>query len=140
MNEAKEQQEEDSGQSLIPHIKVTLIQFLRNVALCDRQTEDLLTIIFNMMEFTDVEIQELKIARLNIKTVKSKLPRAASSSLGVGGGNSTNSISKDDDGSGKHRRGLFGGMFGGKKKDPNMSGGAASTGGGAPNLKPVPRR
>jgi len=74
-----------------------------------------------MMEFTDVEIQELKIARLNIKTVKGKPARAASSSLA--GGNSTNSMSKEDEGAAKPRRGLFGGMFGGRKKDPNTSGG-----------------
>lgn len=66
INEIKaknELDEEDNGSSLIPHIKVTLIQFLRNVSLTDRQNEDLLTIIFNMMDFTVIEIQELKIAR-----------------------------------------------------------------------------
>lgn len=56
LNEQKEIDDEDNGSSLIPHIKVTLIQFLRNVAITDRQNEDLLTIIFNMMEFTNVEI------------------------------------------------------------------------------------
>ena len=48
--------EEENGGSMIPHIKVTLIQYLRNVALTDRQNEDLLTIIFGMMDFTPVEI------------------------------------------------------------------------------------
>ena len=41
---------------MIPHIKVTLIQFLRNVPDTGRQNEDLLTIIFNMMDFTNTEI------------------------------------------------------------------------------------
>ena len=122
---------------MIPHIKVTLIQFLRNVSLTDRQNEDLLTIIFNMMEFTEVEIQELKLARINLKMVKGKPQRAASSSV-MGGGNSTNSMSKDDDGAGKQKKGFFG-MFGRKAQDPNVSGGGLSSG-GPPNLKPVPRR
>lgn len=56
LTQQKEQDDEDNGSSLIPHIKVTLIQFLRNVGITDRQNEDLLTIIFNMMEFTDTEI------------------------------------------------------------------------------------
>jgi len=85
------------------------------VALTDRQNEDLLTIIFGMMDFTDTEIQEMKIARLNIRLVKGKPVRNASAS--VNGGNSTNSISREDDGSIKPKRGLFGGMFGKKKTD-----------------------
>ena len=52
----KELDDEDNGESLIPHIKVTLNQFLRNVPLIDRQNEDLLTVIFNMMKYTDREI------------------------------------------------------------------------------------
>lgn len=52
----KELDDEDNGESLIPHIKVTLNQFLRNVPLIDRQNEDLLTVIFNMMKYTEREI------------------------------------------------------------------------------------
>ena len=48
--------EDDFGENRLPHIKVTLIQFLRNVPLTDRQNEDLLTIIFSMMEFSDTEM------------------------------------------------------------------------------------
>ena len=95
---------------------MTLIQFLRNVAITDRQNEDLLNIIFNMMEFTDVEITDLKMSRTAIKMVKGKPGRAASSSVGGPGGNSTNSMSKDDDGTGKQKRGGIFGMFN-KKKD-----------------------
>lgn len=72
MADKQEEDDEDSGKSLIPHIKVSLIQFMRNVALTDRSNEDILSIIFRMMEFTDTEIQELKIARLSIKMVKGK--------------------------------------------------------------------
>ena len=143
LQKKKEEDDEDNGASLIPHIKVSLIQFLRNVALTDRQNEDLLTVIFNMMEFTDSEISDLKIARLNIKMVKGKPQRAASSS--IAGGNSTNSMSKDaDDGNltNKKRGGLFG-MFKGKSKDQaNTSGNAGNASGSGlpPNLKPQRRR
>lgn len=95
---------------------MTLIQFLRNVAITDRQNEDLLTIIFNMMDFTDIEITDLKMSRMAIKMVKGKQGRAASSSVGMGGGNSTNSMSKDDEATGKPKRGGIFGMFN-KKKD-----------------------
>ena len=56
LSEKQEQDDEDGGSSVIPHIKVTLIQFLRNVPDTGRQNEDLLTIIFNMMDFTNTEI------------------------------------------------------------------------------------
>ena len=118
LNEKNDSENEDGG-SLIPHIKVTLIQFLRNVPFTDRQNEDLLTIIFNMMEFTDVEITDVKMSRTAIKMVKGKGGRAASSSIGPGGaaGNSTNSMSRDDEGTGKPKRGGIFGMFGKKKGD-----------------------
>lgn len=74
----------------------------------------MLGIVFNMMEFTETEIQELKIARLNIKMVKGKPQRAASGSVARGGGNSTNSVSHDGEVEGKKKRGLFG-MFNKKK-------------------------
>ena len=129
---------------MIPHIKVTLIQFLRNVALTDRQNEDLLTIIFNMMSFTEVEVTDLKMSRTTIKMVKGKPARAASSSVAGVGGNSTNSMSRDDEGAAKPKRGLFGGMFNKKKgTDQNGSGTIASGGGSMPpgmRPKPAPRR
>ena len=143
---AKELDEDENGGSLIHHIKVTLIQFLRNVALTDRQNEDLLTIIFNIMDFTPVEINELKMARSVIKMVKGKVTRAASSSIGPGG-NSTNSMSKEEDASGKQQRGFLKKMFGrGNSQNTanNMSGGGNNNGSAAvlppPNLKPVARR
>jgi len=104
-----------------------------------------------MMDFTVVEIQELKVARQMIKIVKGKPTRAASTSLA--GGNSTNSMSKDnDEGSVKTglKRGLFGAMFGNKNKagsNANVSGGGTPNNGNGsaaglppPNLKPVARR
>lgn len=82
--------------------------------LIDRQNEDLLTVIFNMMKYTDREIQELRMARMNIKMAKGKPVRNASKSIT---GNSNNSMSREEDGSIKPKRGLFGGMFGKKKTD-----------------------
>ena len=74
-----------------------------------------------MMHFTDTEIQELKISRLNIKFGKGKPTRAASTNP-VGNSNNSNQ-SRDDDGTLKPpKRGLFGAMFGKKKQDGNTSG------------------
>lgn len=90
------------------------------MALTDSKNEGLLNVIFNMMEFTDVEITELKMARMAIKMVKGKPGRAASSSIGPAGGNSTNSMSRDnDDGAAQKKRGGIFGMFGNKNKDKN---------------------
>ena len=108
------------------------------MALTDPASEALLGIVINMMEFTDTEIQELKIARLNIKLVKGKPQRAASGSV-VRGGNSTNSMSRDEEGVAKPKRGLFG-MFGKKKQDANTSGNGNASAGLPPTLKPVARR
>ena len=54
---------------------------------------------------------------MNIKMVKGKPARGASSNAFAGGNsNSHNSQSREDDGSGKPKRGLFG-MFTKKKSD-----------------------
>lgn len=63
METEKDQEDEESGANMIPHIKANLILFLRNVAMTERQNEDLLTIVFNMMDFSKAEIQELQITR-----------------------------------------------------------------------------
>ena len=111
------------------------------MALTDPASEALLGIVINMMEFTDTEIQELKIARQNIKLVKGKQgkPQRAASGSVVRGGNSTNSISRDEEGAAKPKRGLFG-MFGKKKQDANTSGNGNASAGLPPTLKPVARR
>ena len=53
--------------TMIAHIKGTLIQFLKNLPLTEAKNEELLKIIFSMMEFTQTEIQDLYNNRVNIK-------------------------------------------------------------------------
>lgn len=62
--------EEGDPENLIPHIKATLYQFLRNIPLSERSNEDLLTIIYNMMDFSVQEIQELKLIRISLRPGK----------------------------------------------------------------------
>lgn len=52
---------------MIAHIKGTLIQFLKNLPLTEAKNEELLKIIFSMMEFTPTEIQDLYNNRVNVK-------------------------------------------------------------------------
>jgi hypothetical protein len=49
----------DEETTMIAHIKGTLIQFLKNLPLTDPKNEELLKIIYSMMEFTPNEISEL---------------------------------------------------------------------------------
>ena len=49
--------------SVIDHIKGTLIQFLKNCPLTDKNNEQLLAIVFSMMEFSKNEIQEIQSSR-----------------------------------------------------------------------------
>ena len=42
--------------SVIDHIKGTLIQFLKNTPLTEKNNEELLAIVFSMMEFSKEEI------------------------------------------------------------------------------------
>lgn len=46
-------------QGTLRHIKGTLLQFLKNCPLTDRNNEELLSIVFSMMEFTKDEIAEV---------------------------------------------------------------------------------
>jgi hypothetical protein len=48
------------GAGLINHIKGTLLLFLKNCPVTDRNNEDLLSIVFKMMEFTRDEITEVQ--------------------------------------------------------------------------------
>ena len=49
-----------SDASVIGHIKGTLIQFLKNTPLTEKNNEELLAIVFKMMEFTKEEIAEIQ--------------------------------------------------------------------------------
>ena len=56
------------AQATLKHIKGTLLQFLKNCPLTDRNNEELLAIVFSMMEFTKEEIAEVQ----EYRTLKSK--------------------------------------------------------------------
>ena len=57
----------EDEQTVIAHIKGTLIQFLKNLPLTEQKNEELLKIIYSMMEFTPEEINELYNQRVNVK-------------------------------------------------------------------------
>jgi hypothetical protein len=57
----------DEETTMIAHIKGTLIQFLKNLPLTDPKNEELLKIIYSMMEFNANEINDLYSQRLNVK-------------------------------------------------------------------------
>lgn len=97
-------------QATLKHIKGTLLQFLKNCPLTDRNNEELLSIVFSMMEFTKDEIADVQ----EVRAQKSRGGRAASvSSGGMGGGTDPGDEEK------KKSKGIFGGMFSrGKSKDP----------------------
>lgn len=57
------------GAGLLKHIKGTLLQFLKNCPLTDFNNEELLKIVFSMMEFTRDEISEVQSFRQNRQRV-----------------------------------------------------------------------
>lgn len=73
----------NSGES--GHIKATLLQFLRSCPLTERNNEQLLSIVMNMMEFSKEEIGELSEAR--------NVARHSGSAANAGKGPRANSVS-----------------------------------------------
>ena len=136
---ARVQEEAGEEGTVIAHIKGTLFQFLKKCPLTEKTNEDLLNPIYGMMEFSPNEIQELKIARINMGQKGAK--------AGKGSGllsTSTQSLSREDDtGSQKPKRG-FKNLFGLKKdsgkdsRDQNTSGAGKNSSDGI-NLKPIRR-
>ena len=97
-------------QATLKHIKGTLLQFLKNCPLTDRNNEELLSIVFSMMEFTKEEIAEVQ----DVRNQKSRgVGRAASvSSSGMTG------TDPGDEESKKKSKSIFGIFSRGKSKDP----------------------
>lgn len=108
---------------MIAHIKGTLFQFLKKCPITEKTNEDLLNPIYGMMEFTPNEVQELKIARINLGAKPAKPSKGKAGAMST----STQSLSHEDDGSQKPKRG-FKNLFGLKKdsgkdsRGPNTSG------------------
>ena len=61
------EQKESKDRDIIAYYKGKLIQFLKNLPLTDPKNEELLKIIYSMMEFTPNEISELYSQRANAK-------------------------------------------------------------------------
>jgi hypothetical protein len=93
---------------VISHIKGTLIQFLKNIPLTEAKNEELLKIIYSMMEFSTNEINELYNMRVTVK-VNSKPGKPSSSGNTSASFTNSNDQSKD-----QPKKGWFGG-FGAKK-------------------------
>ena len=58
--------DEDTS-TTIAHIRGTLFQFLKTTPITDRQNEELLKIVFSMMEFSAAEVTELQNTRMLLK-------------------------------------------------------------------------
>ena len=65
--------EKDEDEATIAHIKGTLIQFLKLTPLTENKNEELLKIIYSMMDFTPPEINELQASRMVLKGSSSKI-------------------------------------------------------------------
>ena len=65
--------DENVDSMMIANIKGSLIQFLKNTPITDKQNEDLLKVIYSMMEFTKEEITELANNRMSLKGGKKLL-------------------------------------------------------------------
>jgi len=108
---------------MLKHVKGTLGQFLRNCPTTERNNEDLLKIIFSIMEYTQQEITEIQDYRQNRKgsAGSSSNQRAHSLSSSAVGGTDPG----EDEIRKKTSKGIFG-MFSrkqgsqkGSQKDPN---------------------
>ena len=76
-------------QMTIKHIKGTLLQFLKNCPMTDRNNEELLKIIFGMMEFTPEEVSFVQEQRLNTSNNNKKNPSSRAHSVSSGGPSGT---------------------------------------------------
>jgi len=116
----------NDGAGLIRHIKGTLLQFLKNCPVTDRNNEELLTIVFSMMEFTREEIQEVQDYR-QLKGGNNK-GQVRGNSVSSSGGGGIGTDPNEEELKKRTSKGLFG-MFrkgsrdkrGGKDEDSNSS-------------------
>ena len=84
--------------TVIAHIKGTLIQFLKNLPLTDLKNEELLKIIYSMMEFTTDEINELYNQRVNVKVNSKQKPgQKSTTSTGAAQNNTSSSFTGNID-------------------------------------------
>ena len=104
-------------QATLKHIKGTLLQFLKNCPLTDRNNEELLTIVFSMMEFTKEEIAEVQEYR-SLKSKGGNRAQSVSSGGGIGG-----TDPGEDEVRKKTSKGIFGMFSRGKSKEPTTAAG-----------------
>eukprot|EP00347_Sterkiella_histriomuscorum_P022561 403338020 len=108
--EKKDQQlfnKEDQG--ILNHVKGTLIQYLKNCPLTDKNNEILLDVVLSVLEFTKEEQVDLADNRSRKRSTSVSGIQDSQQDNGDNGSRSRKAAAS-----------LFGGMFG-KKKDPNMS-------------------
>lgn len=117
---------------MISHIKGTLIQFLKNIPLTDSKNEELLKIIYSMMEFTPTEMTELYNNRVAVK-VNSK-QKTPSNHGTLNTSNSLTTSTEEVKLNAPPKKTGFTSWFGGGKKD------TANTSAGLPSPKPQPRK
>jgi len=67
--------------SVIEHIKGNLIQFLKNTPMTEQGNEQLLEVVFKMMEFKPKEIQEVKTVRKSLKSLEGEEKKKAKKGL-----------------------------------------------------------
>ena len=127
LNNASSSGLQSGEQGLIKHIKGALAQFLRNCAVTDRNNEELLSIVFSMMEFTPLEVSEVQTFRQNKSKVGGARANSVSSSGAPGGGTDPS----EDEIKKRTSKGLFG-MFrkGSKDKRQGTPGADGSLGAG----------
>lgn len=125
----EETKEESAG--LLKHIKGTLLQFLKQCPVTDKNNEELLSILLSMMECSQQEIQEVQSYRRNGKRANS----VSSGGGAVGGTDPT-----EEDVRKKTSKGIFG-LFrkGSRDKRTEGSGQDLSAGSLTSPMRPIPQ-
>jgi hypothetical protein len=100
---------------MLKHIKGTLLQFLKNCPVTDRNNEELLQIVFSMMEFSREEVTEVQ----NIRNTRKQHP-SGSRALSVSSGGP--GIGGTDPGEDEVRKKTSKGLFGMFKKSKGTGG------------------
>ena len=96
--------EREEDETTIAHIKGTLIQFLKLTPLTENKNEELLKIIYSMMDFTPPEINDLQSSRMVLKGSNSKVVQQLASQ---GSGSRSNTSGISSEGEKKVKKGLL---------------------------------
>lgn len=130
VDQRREEAKGDEG--VLKHIKGTLLQFLRQCPVTDKNNEELLSILLSMMECSQQEIQEVHSYRRNGKRANS----VSSGGAPVGGGTDPN----EEDVRKKTSKGIFG-LFRKGSRDKRTEGSAQDLSAGSLTspMRPIPQ-